>query len=62
MTEYIMKSSPILESDGTPIEVVGELIRCKDCKHYGTDMNRMNCNVFCCSMPENGFCSMGERK
>lgn len=31
MAEYIMKSSPILESDGTPLEVVGELIRCKKC-------------------------------
>ena len=39
-----------------------QLVRCKDCKHYGVDMNRMNCNVFCCSVPENGFCSMGERK
>ena len=38
------------------------VIRCKDCKNYGTDGNRLNCNVFCCSMPENGFCSMGERK
>lgn len=34
MAEYIMKSSPILETDGTPLEVVSELIRCKDCKHY----------------------------
>ena len=33
MAEYIMKSSPILESDSTPLEVVGELTRCKDCKH-----------------------------
>ena len=41
---------------------LAELIRCKDCKKYGTDGNRLNCNVFCCSMPENGFCSMGERK
>ena len=40
----------------------GELIRCRDCKNYGTDGNRLNCNVFCCSMPENGFCSMAEPK
>ena len=39
-----------------------EVVRCKDCKNYGTDGNRLNCNVFCCSMPKNGFCSMGERK
>ena len=36
MAEYIMKSSPILEADGTPLEVIGELIRCKDCKHRPT--------------------------
>ena len=39
-----------------------EVVRCKDCKNYGTDGNRLNCNVFCCSMPKNGFCSMGERR
>ena len=39
-----------------------EVVRCKDCKNYGTDGNRLNCIVFCCSMPKNGFCSMGERK
>lgn len=39
-----------------------EIVRCKDCKHYGTDGNCLNCNVFCCSMPKNGFCSMGERR
>lgn len=39
-----------------------EVVRCKDCKNYGTDENRLNCIVFCCTMPKNGFCSMGERK
>lgn len=39
-----------------------EVVRCKDCKNFGTDGNRLNCNVFCCSMPKKGFCSMGERK
>ena len=54
--------------DGEPLgELIdsGDLVhvcRCKDCKNYGTGGNRLNCNVFCCSMPENGFCSMGERK
>lgn len=38
------------------------VVRCEDCKNFGTDGNRLNCNVFCCSMPENGFCSIGERK
>jgi len=34
MAEYILKCSPILETDGTPLEVVGELIRCRDCKYF----------------------------
>lgn len=68
MTEYIVKSSPILESDGTPLEVVGELIRCKNCKHWD--------GYFCHNKwwgdgygnytppikTEDGFCDWAERK
>lgn len=60
MKEYICKEVPTENVGYLVIET--ELIRCKDCKNYGTGGNRLNCNVFCCSMPENGFCSMGERK
>ena len=39
-----------------------ELIRCKDCKLHGTNGDRLNCAVFCCTMPDCGFCFCGERK
>lgn len=64
-TEYIIDDDFLDDETKMSAESQGylwKLIRCKDCKHYGVDMNRMNCNVFCCSVPENGFCSMGERK
>lgn len=56
MSEYIVRET------GYPgqlkQEIVGELVRCKDCKHYGDDH-------FCCypwcTTPEN-FCSRGERR
>ena len=54
--ESLLKEYDTADTDIVPV------IRCKDCKNYGTDGNRLNCNVFCCSMPENGFCSMGEMK
>ena len=77
MAEYILKSSPILEADGTPLEVVGELIRCKDCKHCDWDIIDIPYGltrhiVWCCfRFKENGenvevspndFCSKAERK
>lgn len=48
--------------DNAPTVDAVEVVRCKDCKNYGTDGNRLNCIVFCCSMPKNGFCSFGERR
>ncbi len=38
------------------------VIRCKSCKHHGTNGYRLNCAVFCCTMPDDGFCSGGERR
>ena len=39
-----------------------EIIRCKDCKLHGTNGHRLNCAMFCCTMPDDGFCSCGERR
>ena len=60
MAEYIVSETayPL----ATRQEIVGELIRCKDCKHHGTNGYRLNCAVFCCTMPDDGFCSCGERR
>jgi hypothetical protein len=41
---------------------VAELIRCRECKLHGTNGDRLNCAIFCCTMPDDGFCSCGERK
>ena len=63
MTEYIMKSSPILESDGTPLEIVGELIRCKECKHWECADEESYCNelgIF--NTDHNSYCSYAKRK
>ena len=45
-------------------EIVGELIRCKDCKYWHS--NTQFCGVFsgmgiANRMPPNGYCSNGER-
>ena len=69
MAEYIMKSNPILEADGTPLEVVGELIRCKDCKWYGrADKRRFYRGMDCLQnridtiIPDKDYCSRAERR
>jgi hypothetical protein len=66
MAEYIMKSSPILESDGTPLEVVGELIRCKDCKYYQQGSRNSDDWLWCMMnhhyTDEEKYCAWAERK
>lgn len=35
MPEYIIKCNPILDTKSSgPIQIVRELVRCKDCKHW----------------------------
>ena len=57
MAEYIVKES------GYPgrleTEIVSELIRCKDCKHF--DVNGW-CNYLETAMKPNDFCSRAERR
>lgn len=66
MAEYIMKSSPILESDSTPLEVVGELIRCKDCIYFNHEGRYRGeskwCSIYGREAKESDFCSWAERK
>ena len=52
----------------TKQEVIGELVRCKDCKWWRDDNPRVN-GYHCCyrmhnifPMKESDFCSYGERK
>ena len=39
---------------------LSEVVRCKDCKHYGTGSCAMDTYAF--DVVEEGFCSYGERK
>lgn len=59
MSEWIVKQNP----DGQ-LEVVGELIRCKDCKYaYGGYHNYRCIRVFHEFVIElDGFCKWAERK
>ena len=47
---------------GDPGTVVGELVRCKDCKHYGNAYNHWYCNRLERLAAENWYCADGERK
>lgn len=39
MPEYIIKCNPILDTKSSgPIQIVRELVRCKDCKHRDWDV------------------------
>lgn len=47
---------------------VAPVVRCKDCKHriyknMGDEIGEIGgCGLFNCAMPNEGFCSHGERK
>ena len=43
-----------------PAADVVEVVRCKDCKHYGTSGCAMDAYAF--DVVEEGYCSYGERK
>lgn len=49
-----IESAPTI--DAVPV------VRCKDCKLHGTNGDRLNCAIFCCTMPDDAFCSCGERR
>lgn len=60
MSEYIVKETNYPLASGQ--EVVGELIRCKDCKHWfdiddGRQKHRMCANVY-----GDWFCADAERR
>lgn len=64
MSEYILRETG---SPGTITqEIVGELVRCKDCKHYWKNSkyeDDMDAVAMCLASPEDdAFCSEGERK
>lgn len=58
--EYIVleRTYPLATSN----EVVGELIRCKDCKHFCKDDVATYCGPMGMEMQPNDYCSYAERK
>ena len=48
--------------DEQPIIDAVPVVRCKDCKFHGTNGDRLNCAIFCCTMPDEAFCSCGDRR
>lgn len=64
MTEYIIRPPERVDSSLSlwPI-IVGEIVRCRDCKHYHPEMyNNINCEWFMSDVEPEGFCAWGERK
>ena len=67
MTEYIVRETGY---PGTLAkEIVGELVRCRDCKYYWenskykSNMEDMEDVAMCLASPsDDAFCSEGERK
>lgn len=54
--------------EALPAADVAPVVRCKDCKHriyknMGDEIGEIGgCGLFNCAMPNEGFCSHGERK
>ena len=67
-TEYIFKTGNTISYDGTiPLKQMQEIVRCKDCKHRGTDdcpmhYKGVHANEDFLKKVDNDFCSYGERK
>lgn len=40
----------------------GELIRCKDCKHYTLEPGKWECDIYDWAHEPNWYCADGERK
>lgn len=66
-TEYIFKTGNTISYDGTiPLKQMQEIVRCKDCKHRGTDdcpmhYKGVHANEDFLKKVDNDFCSYGER-
>ena len=58
MSEWIVNNSI---KDGLTV-VVGQLIRCKDCKKFVIEEDETYCTDMFGQCGENGFCAWAERK
>jgi len=61
MAEYIIRETGY--PGAVKQEVIGELVRCKDCKHYWRNhADDISVSVCLASPEDDAFCSEGERK
>lgn len=66
MKEYIVQAEHLIDMYG--MRAIGELIRCKDCKHHHYEHHYENkipyCNLidYGYGWEDNDFCSRAERK
>lgn len=59
MSEYIVRETGY--PGAVKQEIVGELVRCKDCKYWRVDDCKNDKHGYC-PISENDFCSRGERE
>lgn len=59
MKEYIAVEKQT--DSGGYIEIVSELVRCKDCSYYGAIENG-KCPLWCAFIYPEGYCFQAERK
>lgn len=65
MTDYSTREYIIRETtypDATKQEVIGELVRCKDCKYHHYQNGIPYCDRYYWGWKDDDFCSSGERK
>ena len=63
MAEYIVIE--VADENGVFADVRKPLIRCKDCRYFGSKVrvgNTFVCNKHGIYVPENGYCSEGKAK
>lgn len=63
MNEYIAEFTQ--SDDGVIVKPIQELVRCRDCRYFGSKVrigNTFVCNKHGIYVPENGYCSEGKTK
>ena len=65
MTDYIITGTAMERWDIPTVVTAGEIVRCRDCKHFATDKLGDYCTLFDFEDVKsmgNKFCAWGERR
>ena len=61
--DYLLDGKYKVATPYAPLVDVAEVVRCKDCRHYGSDGGAlMVCDVSDMVVDDADYCSFGERK